>query len=98
MDAWKDNSNCSDQVLKSIFNLRHVNETRELLMFLLLAVFQIFLQTTSILEARADQAKADQAEPDQAEVDKAKADNAKVDCRCSCCGRIVIALILFCVC
>ncbi|GJT42137.1 hypothetical protein Tco_0942002 [Tanacetum coccineum] len=97
MDAWKDNSNCSDQVLKSIFNLRHVNETRELLMFLLLAVFQIFLQTTSILEARADQAKADQAEPDQAEVDKAKADNAK-GVAVVVVVMIVIALILFCVC
>ncbi|GJR36446.1 hypothetical protein Tco_1212130 [Tanacetum coccineum] len=71
MDAWKDDSNCSDQVLKSIVNLRHVNETRLTHVSSTCGFSDISLDDfleESHVEARvsADQAKTDKAKEDEA--------------------------------
>ncbi|GKB95571.1 hypothetical protein Tco_0981708 [Tanacetum coccineum] len=66
MDAWKDNSDCSDQVFNSIVNLRHVNETRLTHVSSTCGFSDISLD--DYLEARvsADQAKTDKDMEDQA--------------------------------
>ncbi|GJT83758.1 hypothetical protein Tco_1058100 [Tanacetum coccineum] len=92
MDAWKDNSNCSDEVFKSIVNLRHLNETRLNHVSSTCGFSYISLDDyleESLVEARVS--------ADQAKTDNAKADKAKVVAFVVV-VMIVIVLILFCVC
>ncbi|GJR61716.1 non-specific lipid-transfer protein-like protein isoform X2 [Tanacetum coccineum] len=71
MDAWKDNSDCSDQVFKSIVNLRHVNATRlthvsSTCGFSDISLDDYLEESLVVARVSADQAKTDKDMEDEA--------------------------------